>query len=71
MKKYLKKTHGPWSLKHVPDNLKTREMCKKAVEKGKYTLRLVPNDPRFWETYEKGVEKYPWLLKNVLDNLKI
>ena len=68
MKKQLK---TKYLLEYVPDNLKTREMCKKAVEKGKYTLRLVPNDPRFRETYEEGVEKYPWLLKNVLDNLKI
>ena len=60
----------PWSLEHVPDHLKTREMCNEAVEKYPWSLEYVPHDPKFGEMCEKAVEKDPWSLRYVTDHFK-
>ena len=33
----------PWTLRHVPDHLKTEEMCKRAIEADIYTLVFCSN----------------------------
>ena len=45
---------------YVPDNLKTREMCEKAVEKGLWSLKDVPDNLKTREMCEKAVKKEAW-----------
>ena len=49
----------------IPDNIKTQEMCDKAIEDEPRSLALVTDHLKAQEMFEKAVEKDPWLLKYV------
>ena len=64
MKKQLKSPPG--MLKYVPDYLKTKKMCERAVEEDSWSLAYVPD--RFKkEDMRKGVCFHPWLIGHVHD----
>ena len=47
---------GPWHLKNVPDNFKTKGMCEKAVQKDPWRLYNVPDNLKTKEMCEKAVQ---------------
>ena len=52
-------------LKHVPDHLKTQEMCEKAVKDELDNLEFVPDCFKTKTMCERAVEKFPGALENV------
>ena len=54
----------------IPDHLKTREMCEKAVEKNPWELDDVPDHFKAQEMCNEAVRREPWLLKFVPDRFK-
>ena len=53
----------------VPDQYRTKEMRKKAVEKKPWSLKFVPGCTE--EMCEKAIEKCAWRLEFVPDHLKM
>ena len=49
----------PWLLGYVPDDLKTQEMCNKAVDHCPLTLRFVSNHLKTKKMCERAVEVEP------------
>ena len=61
----------PWSLEYVPDNLKTQEMCKKAMRSRVATFFFfVPDCFKIKKMCKKVVEAVPSWLEPVPDNFK-
>ena len=60
----------PRFLKLISDDLKTQEMCNKAVEKEPWLLYYVPDQYRTQEMRRRAVEKYLHPLRFILDHLK-
>ena len=57
-------------MKFVPDHLKTREVCERAVEDNLYTLEFVPDHLKTRGMCEGAVDAHPWQLCHVPDKLK-
>ena len=49
----------PYSLKFVPDHLKTRDMCDEAVGRYAYTLKYVSDNLKTQRMCERAIEKRP------------
>ena len=60
-----------WNLEHLPDYLKTQEICEKVVEKEPSLLHGVPEHLKAQQMCEKAVEKGSSLLHCVPDHFKI
>ena len=58
------------SLKLIPDNLKTQEMCNEAVRREPHTLKFVPTHLRSNEMCSRVLEKYLHPMTYVPDHLK-
>ena len=54
-------------MRYVPDDLKTQEMCNKAVEGDPWQLGDFPNHLKTEEMCEKAVEDQPETLQYVLN----
>ena len=57
----------PATLKFVPENLQTQEMCKRVVEESPRLLKYVPDRFKTKEIYDKVVSYDPSSLQYVLD----
>ena len=58
---------NPKMLKFVPDHLKTKKMCKHAVEKLPYLLRYVPDWYKTQQMWGKAILENNGTLKSVPD----
>ena len=61
---------GLYTLRHVPDHLKTQEVCDKAVHTEPRSLVYVPDHFNTQEMCSEAVHGDPYTLKYVPDNLK-
>ena len=61
---------NPEMIKFVPDNLKTRKMCKYAVEKLPYIIRYVPDQCKTQQMCDKTILENGGILKSVLECYK-
>ena len=57
-------------LRHVPDHLKTLEMCERAIEKYRQVIEFIPDYLKTQEACEKVAEKYPYNLAFIPDYFK-
>ena len=57
-------------LKFVPDHLKTKEMCKHAVEKLPFVIRYVPDQYKTQQMYDKAILENSGTLESVCDYQK-
>ena len=62
--------NNPYTLRYVPDHLKTREMCIRAVKVDSWLLKHVPDHFKTQEMCIKGIGVDPWLLGHVSDRFK-
>ena len=57
----------PNALRHVPDSLKTKEICEKTVEDDPWQLKYVPDHLKTQEMCNGAVEETPYALQYVPD----
>ena len=60
----------PEMLKFVPDDLKTKQMCKHAVKKLPYLLRHIPDQYMTKQMYDSAILENGGTLKSVPDCYK-
>ena len=61
---------NPWAFIHVPNHLKTQEMCEIAVNRNPDALLYVPDHLKTQEMCERAVEQDPWMIEDVPDKYK-
>jgi len=67
---FLKFEQNPRVLKFIPKQLKTQEMCDKAVKYNIQLLKYVPEQFRTQEMCNKAIGKNPWTLELVPEQFK-
>ena len=62
--------NNPWVLRYVPDFLKTKEICIRAIDKNPWQLKDVPHNFKTQEIYDKAVRGDPHSLSFIPDHFK-